>query len=95
MYRNSRDSGQRGIQTSLGRGRAGLNPPVMNTLPGGEAFQLLDEVAQVHFLITGAMLDGQNLFLGSDQGGRCRTRTCDLSRVKVFMPFSPDDVTRR
>ena len=29
------------------------------------------------------------------QGGRCRTRTCDLSRVKVLNLFSPDDATRR
>ena len=27
--------------------------------------------------------------------GRCRTRTCDLSRVKVLTPFSPDDSRRR
>jgi hypothetical protein len=27
--------------------------------------------------------------------GRCRTRTCDFSRVKVLIRFSPDDTTRR
>jgi len=26
--------------------------------------------------------------------GRCRTRTCDFSRVKVLIPFSPDDAIR-
>jgi len=29
------------------------------------------------------------------RSGRCRTRTCDFSRVKVLIRFSPDDATRR
>jgi hypothetical protein len=29
------------------------------------------------------------------RSGRCRTRTCDFSRVKVLRTLSPDDARRR